>query len=116
MRNTIGQKRVRAELRYDESTGIFKWRKGRRGVTAGAVAGYTSTGGVIRIGIANKEYSAHQLEWLYVHGVTGTIKHRNGDLGDNRLSNPRCDKLIQLRKLEESPGRGVLPVPNFKYN
>jgi hypothetical protein len=55
------------------------------------LAGWTARRGIRFIEIDQRNYKAHRLAWLYVHGVwpTGEIDHRNGDPRDNRIANLR---------------------------
>lgn len=83
--------RLREVLSYDPESGIFRWKKSRRNVNTGKVAGTPCSGGYISIGVDQKYYKAHRLAWLYVHGVwpAELIDHINGDTSNNRISNLR---------------------------
>jgi hypothetical protein len=89
--------RLRQVLSYDSATGLFVWRvhlPWSRG-HAGNIAGRPMTGGraagYIRIKIDGRDYLAHRLAWLYVHGVWPSLKldHKNRNRGDNRFANLR---------------------------
>lgn len=86
------QARVKDCLHYDPETGIFTRRK-RTGSRAkiGAIAGTSSTGGYLRIGLDGRDFAAHRLAWLYVHGVMppAQLDHINGVRTDNRIANLR---------------------------
>ena len=77
-------------LAYDSDTGIFTWKKhmGPRGLK-GAVAGSVKDTGYIHTTVRGREYSAHRLAWMYVHGELPTkpIGRRNSDKSDNRIAN-----------------------------
>jgi hypothetical protein len=80
----ITQSELQYKLHYNQDTGIFTWIK------SGKVAGFTRSGYII-IGINQKEYRAHRLAWLYVHGKMPNkfIDHINSIKSDNRFSNLR---------------------------
>ena len=80
------------ELRYEENTGLFWWKKPKRGRRLSHPAGNIGPRGYRRIQMfPNKMYYAHRLAWLYVHGSWPTehIDHINGDSSDNRICNLR---------------------------
>ena len=84
-------KDIRDFLSYDAATGVFVWRRssGRRAKT-GSVAGSRNLLGYRTIGFRGREYLAHRLAWLFVHGeMPAEIDHINGDPSDNRLANLR---------------------------
>lgn len=84
-------------LDYNTETGIFVWRE-RADVPnswnakfAGKVAGTYSAKGIVIL-IKYKQYKAHRLAWLYVHGIVPAdriVDHVNCDCYDNRLINLR---------------------------
>lgn len=87
----LTQARLKELLTYDPATGEFLWSATpRSGVRAGSPAGNISPEGR-RIRIDRKEYKAHRLAWLYVHGAwpAAVIDHINGDPTDNRIANLR---------------------------
>jgi hypothetical protein len=87
--------RLRELLAYEPGTGLFTWRVDRclnRIVKAGMVAGSThTTYGYVYIGVDGRNYRAHRLAWLYVHGAwpEHEIDHINGLPADNRIVNLR---------------------------
>jgi hypothetical protein len=85
--------RLRELLTYDPASGLFRRAqvvKGSRWMV-GEVAGYESRNGYVVIQIDGKNYAAHRLAWLYVHGAWPPcdIDHRNGVRSDNRIDNLR---------------------------
>src|SRR5579872_763292 len=89
---TVTQERLKEVLIYSRTTGEFRWSQTpRSGVKAGAIAGNFSDPSCQRIRIDRKEYKAHNLAWLYVHGEwpRGELDHIDGDPHNNRLTNLR---------------------------
>jgi hypothetical protein len=88
----ISAQEVRELLDYDPATGVFTWRKDRRGkAKVGDRAGSVVDGGYTLISINDRLYKAHRLAWLLVHGEWPAvhIDHINRDGSDNRISNLR---------------------------
>ena len=88
MNNLLTQDDVVHLLNYDASTGVFSWKKKRRGVKTGVALGSDNGFGYLRITVLGKSVYAHRLAWFYVHGVwPETIDHINGCKSDNRIVN-----------------------------
>ncbi len=87
----LTQARLKERLTYDPLTGIFRTRERVKQVPAGEIAGCYSSKGYRRIKIDDREYPAHRLAWLYVHGEfpPGDIDHINRVRDDNRIANLR---------------------------
>ena len=83
--------RLREVLSYDPKTGIFRWRKARGKLPAGAIAGVDTEKGYRRIGLDYANHYAHRLAWLYVHGQwpVEEIDHKNGVRSENWIKNLR---------------------------
>jgi hypothetical protein len=83
--------RVIELLSYDSDTGLFVWRKPRRCVNAGDVAGCIRPDGYRVIGIDGGLYRANRLAWMAHYGSLPKhhVDHINGDRDDNRILNLR---------------------------
>lgn len=95
----ISVARIRELLVYDEHTGIFTWRVGRRSASKGALAGTKRPDGYIKISLDRTQCLAHRVAWAY---TTGTwpgqeLDHRNRDPSDNRMCNLRLASRSQNR-------------------
>lgn len=92
----ITQEELKSRATYDPDTGVFislecfrpsrqsRWPAGRQMGTPGKR-------GYLRITTNGRQYFAHRLAWLYVHGVwpNEALDHINGDKLDNRIANLR---------------------------
>lgn len=78
-------------LHYDPVTGAFKWRKSNGTAAAGSTAGWLHKTGYVYIGLGGRNYKAHRLAWMYVHGVdpAGLLDHKDRDKTNNRILNLR---------------------------
>lgn len=87
----LTQDRLKEELTYDPSTGIFMWLKARPGRFLNRPAGSSSEGDYVRIRFDGKLQLAHKLAWLYMTGEwpTNDIDHVDLDRQNNRFSNLR---------------------------
>lgn len=88
----VTRDRLMRLLDYDKETGKWTWRVGRGvAIKAGTEAGYCDLRGYRRIRIGSRQYRAHRLAWLYVHGYwpSDEIDHINHVPDDNRLLNLR---------------------------
>lgn len=89
------------------------------GCGAGTIAGGVNSIGYRRITLFNKQYLAHRLIWLYVHGKwpDGMLDHINRDKLDNRIENLReADMALNVRNRDAYPSKlgvkGVYPRGN----
>jgi hypothetical protein len=103
-------------LAYCPHSGEFAWKVDRsRRVKAGMCAGSISDEGYRVICIDGRNYKAHRLAWLLVHGAMpiAQIDHVNGNRQDNRILNLReaCQRQnSRNQKLRRDSGTGVKGV------
>lgn len=99
MRSSLNQSRLQLLLRYDPLTGHFCWRHSGGGHHMDRPAGSLAARVYRAIKIDGRDYLAHRLAWLYVHGQfpPGDIDHINMDRSDNR---------IMLIRFEHAASRG----------
>lgn len=117
------QEQLKKILSYDPETGIFHWKiKPSKRFPAGMQAG-SLVNGYIRIHTNGRQYGAHRLAWLYVHGVEPEhqIDHINGNPSDNRIANLRQATALEnsqnIRKPQKNNTHGTLGItydPNKK--
>lgn len=96
-------------VHYDENTGVFTWRKSRRGILSGRRIGSIHANGYLHALINGERFLLHRLAWFYVHGVlpSGQIDHINRIKTDNRISNLR--DVTPSQNSSNSPNRSELP-------
>lgn len=109
--------RLRQLLRYDAQTGDFTWLVGTaRLQLAGRLAGTGDRRKYNRIGVDGRQYPAHRLAWLYVHGSwpESFIDHINGVKKDNRIANLReatnAQNMQNMRRPRGDGSSGFLGV------
>lgn len=84
--------RLRELLSYDPAVGEFRRKVSPNSrIKPGDIAGFVGTAGYVQIKADGRNYLAHRLAWLYVHGVwpADQIDHINGIRSDNRIENLR---------------------------
>lgn len=104
----ITAERARELLNYDPDTGVLTWKSARnwrvrdnlgrhaqpdakRSGMPGQIAGAKNKDGYIQLTVQGKQYRAHRLAWLIVHGQwpDGQLDHKNRIRDDNRIDNLR---------------------------
>lgn len=99
-------------LYYNKQFGIFVWRKPRKGIVVGSIAGTINPRGYVNLVINRVSYLAHRLAWFYVNGEwpVHNIDHINHRKADNRIINLRdVTQSENLRNRSGSSG-GVIGV------
>jgi len=86
----LTQERLKELLHYDPYCGEFWW-KGRKGISAGTLAGTTVAGGR-KLNIDTKQLTAHKVAILYMEGFypQGKVRHIDGDRLNNSYANLLC--------------------------
>lgn len=92
VRTALTAERLREVLYYEPLTGVFRWKVDKaRLAQCGMIAGSVNENGYRHISVDGREYKAHRLAWLHVHGAwpTRRIDHHNGQTDDNAIKNLR---------------------------
>lgn len=111
----INKNRLDELLSVNPEKGIFIWRantggKGKKDKEAGTLM----SNGYVKIGIDGKEYLAHRLMWLFVHGEypKTNIDHKdrcrsNNCISNLRLATPKQNAENMFRESNTSGFKGV---------
>ena len=87
----LTQAELKAELSYNQKTGIFKWRKNKKvGRTRkNTIAGSEGKSGRVIIKVFYVNYCAADLAWLYVTGEwpASRVHHANKDRSNTKIKN-----------------------------
>jgi len=83
--------RLKELLIYDPETGIFRWKKARRGCLANSIAGSATDQDYWHLMLDGKNYKAHRLAWLYMTGEwpVADTDHIDGCRSNNKFKNLR---------------------------
>lgn len=87
----LTQERLKELLHYNPDTGVFTRNTSGRRWKAGETSGCLLNTGYIAIRMDKKNYQAHRLAWLYIHGrlPDNEIDHINGVRSSNGILNLR---------------------------
>jgi len=82
---------IKKVLDYNPDTGVFTWKVDiAKNVKKDSVAGCKDKDGYIVISINRKQYRAHRIAYMFVHGkLENQIDHVNRVKSDNRIINLR---------------------------
>lgn len=115
--------RARELYRYDAASGILYRRHATR-----EKVGKAKSNGYLVVGVDGKNYQAHRVIWLIVHGKwpDGDIDHLNRIKTDNRLENLRdvshkvnarnrpAEKRLQVVGPVPRDGKWFVVLPHYK--
>lgn len=105
----LTQEESKKLFNYNQNTGKLFWKKDvSKKVKKGDEAGSVNSCGYCQIRIKEKNYKAHRIIWLHVHGYfpENPLDHINRDRLDNRIENLR----------EVSQQCNLRNTGNFKHN
>lgn len=112
---SLTQARLHQLFDYDRDTGNFRRKVTASHFRAGTIAGTVAQSGYVMIYVDYKNYRAHRLAWLYVHGQwpAKSLDHKNCNRADNAFANLReatgkqQNANTKLRKDNASGCKGV---------
>lgn len=118
---TLTQDKLKQRLWYRPETGDFYWRIApTNSMQPWQKAGSPSTKGYVQIMVCAHKYPAHQLAWLYVHGVMPDhVDHINQIKTDNSICNLRLATQSQNnmnKKAQSNNKTGLKGVYLYKKN
>ena len=108
-------------LRYNASTGIFRWKVHRSGIKIDSIAGSRGSRGYYQIRIDGKLYQSSRLAWLYMTGrwPKFEIHFINRNKSDTRWANLRemapSLRRINARRQSKLGVIGVYATDSGKY-
>lgn len=105
-------KQIEDAFAYDPDTGILTWKADQGRVKAGTEAGTLTERGNRSVRWNGTNIATHRIAWRLMTGSwpTNPIRHKNGDLLDNRWENLEVRK--PLRNLDPITRKAVPRKPN----
>lgn len=81
--NSLTQEQVREHFDYDPETGLLYHRRLQK------YSGSKTGDGYLSVKIAGNNHKVHRVVWLWMTGdiPKGYVRHKNGNLSDNRWGN-----------------------------
>ena len=114
----LTQSLLKEWLHYEPTTGVFTWLKQpSSNIKAGEQAGWLHLG-YKKISLLKTHYCAHNLAWLYVHGVLPTllIDHINNIKDDNAIVNLRLATYSQNGMNRGAPSNNTSGYKGVHWN
>lgn len=115
----LTQEDVRFLFNYDPDTGIITWKNTEcKSVRIGDVVGAKHKYGYLLVYAYGKNYPAHRIIWLYVHGnfPEKEIDHINHIRDDNRICNLRSVTSSENSRNQTISSRNTTGVTGVSFN
>lgn len=114
---------VSSVLDYNESTGIFTWKKKEgdkqwNSALGGKIAGHVDYQGYVRIKVGDATYAAHRLAWLIKTGSWPAlhIDHIDGKRDNNQFKNLRLARPIDNSRNRPGKRNSQSGIKGIRWN